>query len=103
MSEGSWRLSSEPPKGIWFPSRNHEGGMCDVDSDWFPPEHLEHVLKQFPQPQNKSIHIKEDVHFETETAYHHYQFKGGIPFHGVISKQILKEYDGRMIFHKRES
>ena len=88
--------------GIWYPSRNHCFGMCNVDRQWFPPDHLEKILEQFPDQNQASptIRIPEDIKFETPTAWHHYIFKGGVPYHGVICKSILKEC--RLILHLRK-
>lgn len=78
--------------------------MCDVDRAWFPPDHLGYILVQFPEndPLNKTIRIPEDIKFETPTEYHHYIFKGGVPYHGVISKEIIKTACRYLILHKRK-
>jgi hypothetical protein len=90
--------------GIWYPSKNHRGGECDVDRAWFGEAVALQIEKKYPQqsPNEKTMHLPEDIHFETETAYHHYIFKGGVPFHGVISKQIMKELTGTLILHRRK-
>jgi hypothetical protein len=90
--------------GIWYPSRNHVNGWCDVDRAWLKPDHLKALLKQFPDQQtdSKTIRIPEEVHFETDTAYENLIFKGGIPFHGVISKTILRELKNVLVLHRRK-
>lgn len=99
---GQWKEHTDKLPGIWYPSRNHKDGYCDVDSDWFHPSQLEDLLKQFPQPKGPTIHIPEEVKIETDISSNTFIFKGGIPTHFYIHKPTMRDVVGRMIFFKRE-
>ncbi len=73
-----------------------------MDKSWFPPEHLADLEKQFqqPNPQADTVFIPENVEIKTEKVIHHYQFKGGIPFHGFIPRNI-PAYSKLILFKRK--